>query len=150
MAETEHLLFLLKPTCKVVSLITDGNYTYSNEGFFYPAFDIVIDKSCSGYNFWLICFLMLTFRTVQALHSKSLKLGAIAFSLVMAYIVTLVSNSSRILALIVIRNQYPFLIKNSIVHEGVGVITHLTFLILVYNILERCLSRKSHAQFIKS
>jgi exosortase K len=62
MADNNSLVFLLKPTNALVGLLTGSTSTYfADKGYFYSNLDIVIEKSCSGFNFLILCFGMLGF-----------------------------------------------------------------------------------------
>ena len=57
-SDNEDLLFLTKPVDVIVSFILGSSSFYSDNGFYYPDLNIVIDKSCSGFNLMLIAFLV--------------------------------------------------------------------------------------------
>ena len=53
MADHNALQFLLWPTSKLVALMTGASSSYLPEGgYFHAQLNIVINKSCSGFNFW--------------------------------------------------------------------------------------------------
>lgn len=146
-ANNDNLLFLLKPTDKLVGLLTGSNSIYiSDKGFFYNQLNIVIDKSCAGFNFWVLTFLMLTFLGLKYFDSNIKKLLAIPLALIGAYFLTIFVNTSRIFASIVIQNQMSDFLENQkhIIHETIGIVTNLTFLILTYFIIDRILIKKIH------
>lgn len=137
-ATSEDLAFLLYPTSNLVSFLTGFKSVYIEQnGYFFQGLNILIDKSCSGFNFWLICFFMLSFLTINFFKNKLL---AILISLVSGYLFSVLVNSSRIFTLIILQNQNSSFTNNSIIHESVGVITNLTFLILIYLIVEKTLT----------
>lgn len=143
-SETNDLIFLLSPTNKIVELLSGSPATFiSGEGYFYENFNIIIDKSCSGFNFWLLCFVMLSFLTIKNFN-KSWKKGlAMTASFVIAYIFTILVNSSRIFASIIIEKQFNSLTFHSIIHESIGIITNLTFLILIYLMVEKLFLKRN-------
>lgn len=144
-AGTEQLDFLLNPTNKVVALLTGLPSTYTqNSGYYYEQLNVVIDKSCSGYNFWLLCFLMLTFLLLKHTASTLQKVSVLLISVISAYIVTIAINSARIFASITIQSQdISFLnIDPTLIHQVIGITTNLTFLVLIYLLIERLLTHK--------
>ena len=61
-ADTNTLTFLLKPTDKFVGLLTGSQSVYlSYKGYYHEKLNIVIEKSCSGFNFWVLGFLVFTY-----------------------------------------------------------------------------------------
>jgi exosortase K len=151
LSDFNDLTFLLKPTNKLVGFLTGSHSVYiQSSGYFYEQLNIVIDKSCSGFNFWLLCFLMLTFLTLKYFNKNIQKAFALLFSIVGAYILTIFINSSRILASIIINNHHITIFddKREIIHETVGIVINLFFLILIYLIVERILiNRNRNAKF---
>ena len=146
-ANNDNLLFLLKPTDKLVGLLTGSNSVYIlDNGYFHNQLNIVIDKSCTGFNFWVLSFLMLTFLGLNNLDNKLKKLLVIPFALTFAYFLTIFVNTSRIFASIVIQNQMSDVFSNQkhIIHETIGIVTNLSFLILTYFIMDRILIKRIH------
>lgn len=145
-ADNDELTFLLKPTDKIVGHLTNSHSIYfSGKGYYHNGLNILIEKSCSGFNFMLICFCMLTFLFLKYADKATFKLLIIPTSLVLSYFLTIFVNASRIFVSIIIQKQANnFLPKRPhlILHEIVGVITNLTFLILIYILLERFLTNK--------
>ncbi len=139
-ADNDQLGFLLKPTDKIVGVITSSQSLYLAEtGYYHEKLNILIDKSCSGFNFWLLTFALLVFLSLKYLPKHSYKAISIPASLVFAYIITIFTNTSRILASILIQSQSNSVMErnSSVVHEAIGIVTNLTFLILIYYITER-------------
>jgi len=137
LAGNDELLFLIQPTNVVVGLLTNSTSVYlSDHGFFHEDLNIIIDKSCSGFNFWILSFLLFTYLTVKHFERPLSKSLSIPISLIVAYLFTLFVNTSRIFVSIVVQQQTKSLFNNQrIIHEGVGIITNLTFLILAYIIM---------------
>ncbi len=146
-AENDDLTFLLKPTDKFVGFLTGSNSVYEiDKGYFHNQLNIYIDKSCSGFNFWILSFLMLAFLGLKNLDSEIKKVLTIPLALVAGYLLTIFVNTSRIFASIIIQNQKIniFEIQPHIIHEAIGIITNLSFLILAYYITNRILIKKIH------
>lgn len=146
-ADNDNLTFLLRPTNNFVELLTGSQSVYhSDNGYFHDELNILIDKSCSGFNFWLLSFLMLTFLALKHFDKHIYKALVIPTMLILAYFLTLFVNSSRIFTSIIIQNQTNHLLNNGqhIIHEAIGVITNLSFLILAYFITEKLLLNRKH------
>ncbi|MDR3265942.1 MAG: exosortase K [Tannerella sp.] len=148
-AGNDNLAFLLKPVDKLVCLITGSSSVYfPDRGYFHDQLQIVIDKSCSGFNFWLICFLMLTFLLLKQAGKPVQKGRILPLALAGAYVFTIFVNTSRIIAAVVIQNQAIHFLPAKIyliLHQSVGIVVYLTFLILIYFLIEKYLNkRQSH------
>ncbi|MEM9337316.1 MAG: exosortase K [Bacteroidota bacterium] len=146
-ANTNDLAFLLKPTNQLVELLTGSHSIYlSGNGYFYEQLNILIDKSCSGFNFWVLCFLLFSYLTVNHFDRSIHKLLTIPAVLTGAYMLTLFVNASRIFASIVVQRQTKniFHDQQHFIHETIGIMTSLTFLILAYILIEKLLTRQRH------
>jgi len=146
-ADNNDLIFLLKPTDKLVGLLTGSHSVYfSDSGYYHELLNILIDKSCSGFNFWVLCFLIFTYLTVKYFNKSLFKILTIPVALIGAYLMTIFVNTSRIFASIVVQTQTKNIFMNHqhILHEAIGIITNLTFLILAYILIEKILIYKQH------
>jgi len=133
-AETGDLIFLLKPTDTLVGLLTGSQSVYLlDNGYYHPSLNILLNKSCSGFNYWSLSFLVFAYLGIKYFDKKAL---AIPASLCCAYLLTIFANSSRIFAAIVV----PY--KQALVHETIGIIVYLSFLVLVYYLTEEFLKRR--------
>lgn len=150
-ADNDNLFFLLKPTDRCIGILTGSTSVYlESSGYYHEKLNIVINKSCSGYNFWLICFAMLTFLLLQYADRDIKKLLVIPVALLLGYILTLFVNTSRIFASIIIYNQAKGIQGDwqHVIHQTIGITTNLTFLVAAYYITQRYLNyRKQHAEF---
>ena len=146
-ADNGNLSFLLQPTDKLVSFLTNSPSVYSeSNGYFHEKLNILIDKSCSGFNFWILCFLVFTFLTIKYLRKPLHKLLSIPVALFGAWLLTIFVNTSRIYASIIIQNHSKNILANQqhVVHEAIGIITNLSFLILAFYLVEKLLIHKMH------
>jgi exosortase K len=150
-ADNNDLIFLLKPTDAFVGLLTGSQSVYlPDNGYYHEKLNIVIEKSCSGFNFWILSFLVFTYSAVKYFDRPLHKILMIPTALVCAYLLTVFVNASRIFASIVVRNQTINSLPNQqyLMHESVGIITNLSFLVLVYYLMEKFLKhRRNHAKF---
>ena len=146
-ADNDNLMFLLKPTNKLVEILTDSRSVFlADNGFFYEKMNIAIDKSCSGFNFWILCFLLFTYLGLKYFDKHWHKILIIPTALFCAYVLTVFANVSRIVASILAHNQTVgiFPDKQLIIHEIVGITTYFSFLILAYYLIELFLKNKKH------
>lgn len=147
LADNNDLTFLLIPTDKLVGLLTGSHSVYlSDSGYFHEHLNIIIDKSCSGFNFWILSFLLFTFLTLKHFGRTLNKILIIPTALIVAYLLTIFVNTSRIFASIVLQTQVKnfFMHQQHIVHEAIGIVTNLTFLILAYILIEKLLIHKRY------
>lgn len=146
LADNDNLIFILKPTDKIVGLLTGSHSVYfSDKGYYHYNLNILIEKSCSGFNFLLLCFCMLAFLFLKYADKIIFKYLTILFAIVVSYFLTIFVNASRIFVSIIMHQQaYNFLPDRMhlILHETIGVITNLTFLIIIYIICEKYLTNK--------
>ena len=139
-ADLESLIFLLKPTDTLISIITGSTSVYQPEtGYYHGNLNILIDKSCAGFNFWLLCSFILIFLSLKYFNRNGYKLLMLTVSFVIAFILTIFVNSSRIFASVVIQNSLTQGLPDlqNIVHQSIGIITNLSFLILLYYLSEK-------------
>jgi len=128
--ETSDLMFLLKPISFLVSWITNAPAKFSELGCYHQNLNILIDKSCSGFNFWGICFVMLSFLGIKSLNLRQLQVLILAIALIFAYIFTIFVNTSRIVISLVLDHIFP---QNwAWFHEAEGAFVYLFFLICLY------------------
>jgi len=147
LADNNDLTFLLKPTDKLVGLLTGSHSVYlSDSGYFHEHLNIIIDKSCSGFNFWILSFLLFTYLTVKHFDRTLSKILTIPTALIGAYLLTIFVNTSRIFASILVQTQTKsiFLNQQYIIHEAIGITTNLTFLILAYVLIEKLIIHKRY------
>ncbi|BDD05167.1 exosortase K [Aureibacter tunicatorum] len=150
-ANNDNLVFLLKPTDKMVGILSSSTSIYhADQGYYHEKLNILIDKSCSGFNFWLISFLLFNYLSVKHFRHAFQKALSIPLSLFVAYLLTLFANTSRIYTSIIIHTQSVSLFPNhqQIIHECIGIITNLTFLIITYLLLDKLLTyNQQNAKF---
>lgn len=144
LTDTEDLAFLLKPTDKLVGLLTGSHAVYNPaNGYYHANINVLIDKSCSGFNFWILSFLIFTYLTIKYVDTTLVKIISFPVTLVGSYLLTIVVNTSRIFTSIVIQNQTKNMVEQQhFIHEGIGIITNLSFLVLCYVLTEKYFTKK--------
>jgi exosortase K len=141
-AGTAQLIWLLGPTDKLISLFTGsyGHYLVS-KGYFHSDLNIMVEKSCSGFNFLLLAtvityFLVLNYTTKR--WTKMLLLPVIFF---LAWILTIGVNTSRILIAILTLKYQVNPSYTHLIHEMQGIFIYLSFLLAYYKILHYFLTK---------
>lgn len=130
----DSLRFLIAPVSWGVSFFTGEASVFENgSGYFYPKMNMIIDNSCSGYTFGLICFLMTSFVLLRS--DKITKLLVMPLSLLFSYVVTIIANISRITVYLFFMKadiSSSLNVSDSILHESEGIFVYLFFLIAFY------------------
>lgn len=152
LASNNDLLFLLFPLQKIVGWATASTSFYlKDKGFYFLPLSIAIDKSCAGFNFWLIASGMLSFLSLHYNTIRVSKVLAIAVSFAVAYLLTIMANASRILLAIQMKFNSPSFLKinQHLLHEAIGIVTYVCFLALCYLIANHLLNNRYHAKIIE-
>lgn len=130
-ASSNQVYFLIKPIDGIVSFFTNSvSHYHESDGFYHEKFNITIDKSCSGFNFLLMCFVILYTSLLRILKRNWHKLVVIPLTFLIAYLFTLFVNTSRILVAIFIEGNFN--LHFSWMHQAQGVFIYLSFLIALY------------------
>lgn len=141
--DTSTLQFLLAPTNKLIEVITGSDAVYSSGiGYFHPHLNIVIDKSCSGYNFWLIGFLMISFVLIKSRILQFWKI--LPLTLIISYLITILANVSRISGYMVLMKSglTEYLDSgNSWLHQAEGIFVYFSFLVMSFFILNHTITK---------
>lgn len=140
---SDELLFLLSPTNKLVSVFTASGFSYiKGSGYFHPEFNILIEKSCAGFNFLILCYLISYITCLQHLNSIPKKWTALPICLLCSYFITIAVNTSRILISIYLSTNKNVLTNISSFHQLQGTFIYLFFLLLSYLILKHLLNKR--------
>ena len=151
-ADNSHLAFLLKPISIGIEQMTgSGPILIPEKGFFYPSLNILIDKSCSGFNFWMLCFTLFSFHFIQS-RKNNPNFLYLPFLLFITYLMTLLTNTSRILISIKMKSLFHFtLVDNQfLTHEAIGSFIFVFFFILFYLLLHFIFLKDSHENLTQS
>jgi exosortase K len=145
-AEPQELKILIAPTSEVVEVLTSsGSRFISDSGYFNQKLNIIIDKSCSGFNFMILCFLCLSFTAIKHLRTNLQKLLAIFFLLMASWFITIFVNASRIILSVFIHffGMSGSLSQESWMHQAEGVFVYLFFLISIQLVFNHFLNKIS-------
>lgn len=130
-ADTDALLFLLRPVTWLVHFISNQPYTFiPNQGFHFPNGNILINASCSGFNWLLLAYLIGIFAGLRHLQKPVHKISLLPAMLPIAYLLSLLVNSTRILFSIFILEKMTQ--NNTWLHLIEGTFVYLSSLILWY------------------
>lgn len=145
-ANNEDVLFLLKPINKLVNIVTGSNSIFQAEvGYINGNLNIIINKICSGFNFMLIGFLMLSFLMMKYISSGKMQLFILPLALMVSYGFTIIVNASRILFSVLI-NRFSAG-KSSFLHQFEGTFVYLSFLMLLYLSVDYFLKNCKYEKF---
>lgn len=146
-ASTGSLLFILRPVNRIICLVTASRSVFSaDKGYYNSDLNIIINKSCSGFNFMLICFVMTSFSIIPYAKNKGIKILIHPLLLCLSCLLTIFVNSSRILLSLAV-GSIPFMsdLPFNKLHLVEGIFTYLFFLILIYLITDRLLPKRIQA-----
>lgn len=133
--DVEYSIWLLKPTTIWVEQITGLDFDFiQNEGYVCTQIlpITIIDKSCSGLNFWLMSFLLGGF----VLREKVIDLWRFFYFFIavfgLAWLVTILANTGRIVISIKFLPLLTSHIEYAQSHLLLGIFIYMTMLILYY------------------
>lgn len=139
-ATVEELGFVLRPVVTLVGLISGESWTFSSEqGYLLPTLNVLIDRSCSGVNFFVITaatFAVIVLKNTNGGRARPLQAVIAAIA---AYGLTILANTGRIL--VMIRLDHLQLHPSPRVHEAIGAFFFLFALLLATLALDRLISR---------
>ena len=98
-ANVNQLQWLLYPITAIVELFTTIDFTWTSNIGYTSSLNIIIEKSCSGGNFFIICMLLLLIKNWNP-YAIKLKTVHLLFILFMSYVITVLANSMRIISAI--------------------------------------------------
>ncbi|MDR6785054.1 exosortase K [Pedobacter africanus] len=139
----DDLFFILHPTDQIVSLLTNSKGIFINgAGYFHQDLNVLIEKSCSGFTFFILSFIITYFVTINHFHHKKHKWLTLPLSVLVAWLLTTVVNASRIAIAILLRKiTVPLPGANKWLHQAEGTFVYLFFLILFYKTLNHLLTQ---------
>ncbi|SEF98927.1 exosortase K [Halpernia humi] len=140
------VFFLLKPTDFFINIITSSTSIFKQDiGFFNETLNIIINKSCSGFNFLMIAFLMLIFLALKSKNLSKFTVLIIPISLFISYLFTVFVNTTRILFSIYMNHYVGN--KFSWMHQTEGTFVYMSFLIILYLLVNQFLTKFRNEKF---
>lgn len=144
----DDLLFILTPTDSLVSIITGTYSVYQPEaGFLHEQLNIIVGKSCAGFNFMLLSFITLSFVTIRRPEKSIYKALIIPVTLIFAYIFTIFTNTCRIVVSIHVQSLADTIYTarpHELLHEATGIAINLGFLVLLFYLSEKIIQKRKY------
>ncbi|VXB69427.1 putative Transmembrane exosortase EpsH [Flavobacterium sp. 9AF] len=139
-ANVDEIRFVLYPVSKTIDFITNTKSIYLiNKGFFNSNLNFIINKSCSGINFFILFFICVSFRL--SILKKQLPLYKnLFFSSVFSLCITYIANTSRILCSINLPSEIT--LDPKITHQIIGTGVYFFFLLFFYLLFDYSLKNK--------
>lgn len=145
-ASADQLRWILAPTTACVELVTGVPFEFeSHAGYMSADRSFLIATSCAGVNFLIAAFLMLSMKKLLADRSKHPAWGFIPATAMIAYLATLVANTTRI-SLAYWSKRSPGEVgwlNPDQVHRFEGIVIYFGFLLLLFLVSENMNSRKT-------
>lgn len=141
------LLIFLRPVSSLINLLTGIQPVFIEDyGFHFSDLNIVVGVSCSGYNFWALCFLLVAVSLLKISRSIYRIWIIIPLAILLSYILTILVNTIRIMISIytqemgdVVLTKQPHLL----IHEITGTLVYVISLSLIF-ILISSFQKQSH------
>lgn len=134
-AEVGQLHFLLYPTSQFVASFT-GTETFflAEQGYQNSGLNILINKSCSGFNFWALCFVMVYCLLEKRKYGWLRNVLAVPVILLLTYLFTLLVNTTRILFSTFLHIETAPWSSTDFAwsHQAEGTFIYLSYLIIAY------------------
>jgi exosortase K len=139
-ASVNELRWILAPTTFLVETITGTRFTFeSYSGYMSNDRTFLIAASCSGLNFLIIAFLMLSLGRVW--RDRNARWSSIPLTLLAAYVATIGANTLRIVIARELDLQGGSLTADE-VHRLEGIVVYFGSLLIVYAIDEKLAAEK--------
>ena len=136
-ANANELRWILAPTAVCVELISGESFEFEPyAGYLSEDRSFLIASSCAGVNFLITAFLMLSARRLLNTRSKRSGWAFIPAAAAMAYLATLVANTTRIvlaLRLTSIAGADSWLAPDQI-HRLEGILIYFSFLLILFEL----------------
>ena len=136
-ATPDDLLWVLTPTTVLVELLSGERFEFESYfGYLSSDHKFVIAVPCAGVNFLITAFLMLALRRLWSNRFQAIGWAYIPIAATLAYVATLLANTTRIWFALEMRTQSAWLTANQ-VHRLEGIVIYFLFLLLLFVLLER-------------
>ncbi len=149
-ASADELRWILAPTTALVEFLSGVSFEFeSHAGYLSRERGFLIANSCSGVNFLITAFLMLSMRKLFSDRSKDIAWRFIPTAAIAAYLVTLVANTARITLALHLRRMPPDAswLNPEQLHRFEGVVIYFGFLLLLFVVSEKMDSVKTSDLF---
>jgi exosortase K len=144
-ASVNELRWILAPTAFFVELATGVSFTFeSYAGYMSSDHSFLIASSCSGVNFLITAFLMLSLSEIWRYWPQTIRWRYLAAAAIIAYLATIAANTIRISTALQMRNIDPELVwlNPEQIHRFEGIFIYFGCLLLLFIVSERMSSPK--------
>lgn len=144
-ATADDLLWILRPTTTLVELLSGQHFEFeSYAGYMSSDRRFVIAVPCAGVNFLITAFLLVALRRLWRERFQAVRWRFIPFAGLVAYLVTLLANTTRIWLALELRARAVAVsgLTNNQLHCLEGIVVYFTFLLLLFVLMERFDSAK--------
>ena len=144
-ANTADLDLFLAPPSYLLRLFTGSHFTLTIDGYYFYDLNTIIDKSCSGFNLFLIYVAVGSFCFLKNKGSLIRSVLGFAVVFIASYLLTMITNFFRIYTLLNVEDPVSSVLSlpSRYIHEGIGVINNTIFLIIAY-LITSYLQNKYH------
>jgi len=153
-ASADQLRWILAPTAALVELVSGASFEFeSRAGYISRERGFLIAGSCAGVNFLIAAFLTLSMRKLLGDRSKEVTWGFLPTAATIAYLATLVANTTRITIALLLRQSPAEVGPESgwmnpdQLHRFEGVFIYFGFLLLLFVASEKMSAEKTSDPF---
>lgn len=139
-ATADELLWILAPTTRLVELLSGRSFAFeSYTGYMSSDHRFVIAVPCAGVNFLITAFLMLSLRVLWRARFQAANWSFLLISAALAYVGTLVANTTRICIALEIQRRSIEVdgLSGNQLHRLEGIVVYFGFLLLLFMLTER-------------
>lgn len=145
-ASADQLRWILAPTATLVEMVSGASFEFeSRAGYISRERGFLIANSCAGVNFLIAAFLTLSMRKLIGDRSKAGAWGFLPIAAVIAYLTTLVANTTRITIALLMRQSPAEIswLNPDQLHRFEGVFIYFGFLLLLFVASEKMSGEES-------
>ena len=138
-ANVNDLGWVLTPTTFLVELVSGETFTFeSYAGYMSSDYSFLIAASCSGVNFLITAFVMLSMVEIWKEHSKMPLWKLLPITLGVAYISTIIANAVRIVVALQLHRMGPEMVwvNPEQLHRFEGIFIYFGFLLFLFIVCE--------------
>lgn len=138
LATVNQLQWFLNPVVTIVELFTRINFTWTTDVGFTSNANVIIEKSCSGTNFYSICLMLLMIKSWNVFNIQS-KLLHFSSLVVISFFITIIANSMRIISAIKLASFHELTtyINSKSSHLLLGSIIYILILLLLNHLITK-------------
>jgi len=139
-AEVEDLKWMLRPTTRLVSVVTGERFTWqAEEGYLSSDRLFLVEKSCAGINFMIAAFGLLVIAFAHRARPGGAALAVLGGSLLAGYSAAVVINAVRIAVAMWLAAHPGFFraLKAADVHRIEGILVYFGGLMLLHEVAKQ-------------